>query len=785
MNTDTRVVCSTIKMIARTLIATTATAAVTLLLLAAGLPTVAEAACLRPDASGFVVPFFNLPGHGMCPIGYYCPNSFVNDSATWPQICPPTDACIERRRDFEYCEPQGSFEPAVCPQGYYCPDARTKLICPKGKRCPYGTTEPFECTGLSYCPEGSRTDLFLGVILVVILVDAAVAAGFFVVRRRNAEESPLADAIVKMTPDEAAICVAKMVREALGEAAPVQVSFQNLQVKLPDDHKTSPGKSLLQGVSGSVRAGEVTAIMGPSGAGKTVLFTTLLGKQPPDWEMGGVLRVCGDRTFRDFPELVGFVAQDDVLRAELTVAENIAYASGIRLPSDWDAEKRARLGQAVMRALSIDHVRDVPIGSGESRGVSGGQRKRCSVALELASAPAALFLDEPTTGLDAFTSLGLMRLLKTVAHEARIPIATVVHQPRVEIWDELETVLLLAPGGRTVYSGPRAGAQAYFTGLYPETDWTAGNPCDIAMDLIADRGTDLADAWQRQEEGTSPLLALTEPPTRELAGFMTQFAMAHKRALVALSRNVYVLLLDVLLGMIGGVLLTTAAIDSPFIGQLQGVYVTTSPRTNFQHTSMLVMLWGIAMAGALGPAGVRVLGATRSVYWRETSAGHSRLAYYLGATSAESYRIVLSMLHFAAVTYIMWRPNMDFGMMFGLLLLFAFAVDSQSVFMGTVVDPAIAPLLAVVVGVFSSLLNGFPQIPVVSQVSYSFSVTELFYSAEVADVSHVFRLGVMEDVLGYILDRPAFNYCIIFGQSLLFRGLAFLFLVVLNRDKQR
>uniref|UniRef100_A0A7S1LB71 ABC transporter domain-containing protein n=1 Tax=Neobodo designis TaxID=312471 RepID=A0A7S1LB71_NEODS len=760
-------------------------ASLTVLSALAVLVSTAAGSCLVPNASGLVLPPVNISGHGMCPRGFYCPNSNISDPATWPVVCPPTDECVLRRRDSEFCAAQGTYEPVVCPEGYYCADGRTKLVCPKGSRCPFGTTDPFECSALSYCPEGSRQERFVGVVLVIVLVDAALAAALFFIYRRGEAESPLADDISKMTPEEAASGVAAFVREALGDAAPVHVSFQNLRVTLPENHKTSPGKSLLQGVSGNVRAGQVTAIMGPSGAGKTVLFTTLLGKQPPEWEVGGVLRVCGDLTFQDLPELVGFVAQDDVLRPELTVAENIAYSCGIRLPAEWPNLKRERLGQLTMRALGIDHVRDVRIGDGESRGVSGGQRKRCSVGVELAAAPAAMFLDEPTTGLDAFTSLNLMRLLKTVAHEARIPVATVVHQPRVEIWDELETVLLLAPGGRTVYSGPRDGAQAYFQALYPETDWSEGNPCDVCMDLIAGRGAELADAWARQEEGSSPLLAVTAPPVRTLANPFKQAAMAHARAVVSVARNIHILLLDVALCMVGGVLLTASAIDSPFVGQLIGPYVVTSPRTDIQHVSMLVMLWGIAMAAALGPAGVRVLGPTRAVYWRETAAGHSRLAYYIGASTAEAYRIVITMLHFAAVTYLMWAPNMSFGSMYGLLLLLAFVVDSQSVTLGTVVDPFIAPLLAVVVGVFTALLNGFPQIPGASQFVYSFSVTELFYAREVADVEHVFRTDSLEDIWGYKLDRPGYNFGIIFGEAALLRVLGFVFLVALHRDKQR
>jgi ABC-type multidrug transport system ATPase subunit len=750
---------------------------------AAMLLATANAECNTPGAvASPLPPFLKDLAYGLCPVGFYCPNCDVTNRSTFPSVCPPTPHCLSERLAGRVCGPQGTFEPLPCLEGKYCKTGKSQQECPEGHFCPIGTQEPYKCSGLSHCPAGARTEYFLGCLLILFLVDASVIALAVVYTWVKRRPPPLIDD--EMAPVQR---VAGSISRANEGGKAVNFHFRELNVKLSDKHKEHPGKVLLSSVSGQIHAGQVTAIMGPSGAGKSVLFSTLLGKLPGECEVRGTLTVNGNPDIKAFRPQIGYVPQDDVLYTELSVAQNIMYAADVRLPNEWTAEDRQQVQAATIRSLGLAHVCNVRVGNAEQRGISGGQRKRTNVGVELATAPTALFLDEPTTGLDASSALDVCRLLKTVALDGNIPVAMVVHQPRVEIWDSLDQLLLLAPGGRTVFQGSREECMRYFT-EFAKLDFAKGNPCDIVMDAIAKRGDEFAEAWEINVTAAEPATpfagAVPGAPTRNIAPFHKQLFLTHQRALRVQFEHVMTVCLDVLLGMIGAAMLSTAAIDSPFAGMLRDEFVLVSPRGAFDVPAMLVMLWFIAMAGSVAPAAVRTFGNTRVQYWREASSGYSRLAFYLGNSWSEMYRLTLAALHFAVVVYLMWRPMMSFASLFGFILLGFFVVDSQSVMLGIILDPQTAPLLATVAAVFTSLLNGFPNIPG-SFVSYAFWMTNSVYDVESSYVRHMYNFDILEDVFDYKLHLFYSGMLIVAAQALAFRILGFGFLLGVNRQAQQ
>lgn len=227
----------------------------------------------------------------------------------------------------------------------------------------------------------------------------------------------------------------------------VQFDFEGIKWSLP----SPSNRVILSDVEGGFKPARISALMGPSGAGKTSLFRVLLGKVEMD---EGSLRINGhETTSSKYKKVLGFVPQDDIMIRELTVRDNIAHSARVRLPSSWSQARIQKHVDAVITVLGLEAVAEQPIGDENARGISGGQRKRVNIGIELASAPAALFLDEPTSGLDATAALDLMKTLRGIA-DLGITVVAILHQPRVEIFRAFDDLLLLEAGGRAAYVGP-------------------------------------------------------------------------------------------------------------------------------------------------------------------------------------------------------------------------------------------------------------------------------------------------------------------------------------------
>lgn len=200
----------------------------------------------------------------------------------------------------------------------------------------------------------------------------------------------------------------------------------SLRRRRSDD--TENRKVVLDNVSGRVVPGEMMAILGPSGAGKTTLIEILAQKHKSGQMLGGVsFPGAGDK-----PPRVGFVPQQDILPPTLTVYETLLFAARLRLPEGVpDSEKSARVHD-IMERLGIANLRDVRVGDGEKRGISGGEMRRVSIGLELVARPDVLLLDEPTSGLDSVSAAKVAKVLHALAHDPDNPTAVIasIHQPR-------------------------------------------------------------------------------------------------------------------------------------------------------------------------------------------------------------------------------------------------------------------------------------------------------------------------------------------------------------------
>mmetsp|Transcript_38160 Transcript_38160/g.81116 ORF Transcript_38160/g.81116 Transcript_38160/m.81116 type:complete len:806 (+) Transcript_38160:62-2479(+) len=256
----------------------------------------------------------------------------------------------------------------------------------------------------------------------------------------------------------------------------VSIAFEDLNLEIPS------GALVLQGVTGAFTGGRMCAIMGPSGAGKTTFMNVLCGKATYG-QMAGTIRINGkEADISSIKSVLGFVPQDDIVHQSLTVREQITFSAKLRNQVGMSPKRVELITDDVINVMQIDHIQNNIVGGVEQRGISGGQRKRVNIGLELAAQPTVLFLDEPTSGLDSTSSLAVCLSLKKMCQLGMTSIM-VIHQPRYSLFTLFDDVHLLGKGGQTVYLGPSLGAKPYFEShgfVMPANE----NPADWFMDMI-------------------------------------------------------------------------------------------------------------------------------------------------------------------------------------------------------------------------------------------------------------------------------------------------------------
>lgn len=249
----------------------------------------------------------------------------------------------------------------------------------------------------------------------------------------------------------------------------------------PPAPDSSHVKPLLTDVSASLAPGTLTAIMGGSGSGKTTLLNTMSARVA-----GSRLHENGDVLFNSQPGIntvrSAYVTQTDVLVPSLTARETLQYAADLRLPSSSTPLDRARVVDDVLRQLGLKEAAHTRVGTTNHRGLSGGEKRRVSIGVQMLASPSLLFLDEPTTGLDATSAFQLVRTLKSLAATGRTVVLT-IHQPRSEIWALFDNIILLSKGS-TAYSGPVHDCIPWFEGQGFHMPAFV-NPAEYVVDLAA------------------------------------------------------------------------------------------------------------------------------------------------------------------------------------------------------------------------------------------------------------------------------------------------------------
>ncbi|MGA6225730.1 FHA domain-containing protein [Streptomyces umbrinus] len=385
----------------------------------------------------------------------------------------------------------------------------------------------------------------------------------------------------------------------------VSLDVQDLSVAVDKGRKT-----LLDRVSFPVGEKCLLAVVGPSGAGKSTLLNALTGQRPAD---RGTVLYDGRDLYRDYAELrqrIGLVPQDDILHAQLTVRRALTYAAQLRFPQDTaKAERRARVDE-VVQELGLEQRVGQPIHS-----LSGGQRKRVSVALELLTKPSLLFLDEPTSGLDPGMDRSVMHMLRGLADDGRTVIVVTHSVLSLDVCDRL---LVLAPGGKVAYYGPPDETLAFFGyEQWPEAfeaferdrerDWAGDYLASLQHRQYIVNSTAQPHLGQAaQAPGT-----VARPPKAQSWG--SQLGTLVRRYAAALSADRTFLAIMIALPFVMGAMARALA----------GSKLTQETAMN----ALLILCVGGVLTGAANA--VRELVKERVIYQRERAVGLSRSAYLM------------------------------------------------------------------------------------------------------------------------------------------------------------
>ncbi|KZT01551.1 uncharacterized protein LAESUDRAFT_752603 [Laetiporus sulphureus 93-53] len=288
-------------------------------------------------------------------------------------------------------------------------------------------------------PDNSRF-IALSIAGLGLLVIASSAAFWYAGRARSGDFGE-----IRLPENETA--------KLMTDHVPASLHFSDISYALGN-------RTILENISGVAKPGQLMAIMGASGAGKSTFLDILARKRKRGTVSGRILVNGREVADADFKKMTGYVDQEDTLMSTLTVYETVLYSALLRLPREMSLEAKKFRTLETMHELGILGIKDARIGDSGRRSISGGEKRRVSIACELVTSPSILFLDEPTSGLDAFNALSVIDCLVTLAREYKRTVVFTIHQPRSNIVSLFDQLIVLAQG-KLIYSGEADKCQDY------------------------------------------------------------------------------------------------------------------------------------------------------------------------------------------------------------------------------------------------------------------------------------------------------------------------------------
>ncbi|KAJ9684813.1 hypothetical protein PVL29_017010 [Vitis rotundifolia] len=476
---------------------------------------------------------------------------------------------------------------------------------------------------------------------------------------------------------------------------PLSLAFEhvNYYVDMPAGMKSQGIEAdrlqLLRDASGAFRPGILMALVGVSGAGKTTLMDVLAGRKTGGYIEGSISISGYPKNQATFARISGYCEQNDIHSPNVTVYESLVYSAWLRLAPDVKKETRQAFVEEVMDLVELHPLRDALVGLPGIDGLSTEQRKRLTVAVELVANPSIIFMDEPTTGLDARAAAIVMCTVRNTVDTGRTVVCT-IHQPSIDIFESFDELLLMKRGGQVIYAGPLGHKShklvEYFEAVPGVPKVRDGqNPATWMLEVSsaaveARVGVDFAEIYAKSElyqRNRELIKELSTPspgskdlyfPTKYSQSFITQCKACFWKQHWSYWRNPPYNTIRFFLAII--------------IGVLFGVIFWNKGEQTDKEQDLINLLGAMFSAvfflGATNTAAVQpVVAIERTVFYRERAAGmYSALPYAFAQVAIEAIYVAIQTFVYSLLLYSMmgfyWRVDKFLWFYYYLLMCFIY-----------------------------------------------------------------------------------------------------------------
>ncbi|KAL6607992.1 hypothetical protein ACP70R_041055 [Stipagrostis hirtigluma subsp. patula] len=503
---------------------------------------------------------------------------------------------------------------------------------------------------------------------------------------------------------------------------PLSLAFENIRysVDMPKERKAQGEANdrleILKGVSGSFRPGVLTALMGMSGAGKTTLLDVLAGRKTGGYAEGTITISGYPKNQATFCRVFGYCEQSDIHSPHLTVLESLMFSAWLRLPSEIDSITRKMFIEDLTELLELTSLQGAQVGLAGVNGLSNDQRKRLTIAVELAANPSIIFMDEPTSGLDARAAAIVMRAVRNLADTGKTVVCT-IHQPSIDVFEAFDELLLLNQGGKEIYVGPLGDYSSdlikYIEGIEGVDGIKDGhNPATWMLEVTSTiqeqmLGIDLSKIYKQSElyqrnKDMIKDLSMPTPGSASLLFYNKYSQTLFKQCLICLWKK--------------------------NLSYWRNIHYTGGTKRQDLFNSMGSMYSAVLMLGIQNASGIHpVVAMERIVFYKERAAGmYSALPYTFAQVAIELPYIFIQTLIYGVLVYTMigfeWTATKFFWYLFFMYFTLLYFTFFGMMAVGLAPDGSIAAIISSgfygLWNLFSGFLIPVHRIPIWSRWFY-------------------------------------------------------------------